>query len=113
MKRRDSLPTSRTKKSPGSGIWSARPTFSQLRKKKRSSSSRKIASSQNEAPISSVLAHSSSLTPLLERALELPTLSVLFLPVIRRLTFYFPARNNLAIDSESCSEAELLQADRS
>src|SRR6266705_2765050 len=35
MKSRDSFPISRTKKSPGFGIWSERPTFSQLRKKDR------------------------------------------------------------------------------
>src|SRR5438128_5881825 len=113
MKRRDSLPTSRTKKSPGSGIWSARPTFSQLRKKKRSSSSRRIASSQNEAPVSSVLAERCSPPPPRAGAFGIPTFSIFSAPVLPRFIWNFRSRKDLVTDSESCSVAEFLQADRS
>src|SRR5437867_1397283 len=113
MKRRDSLPTSRTKKSPASGIWSARPTFSQLRKKKRSSSSRKIASSQNEAPVSNVLAERCSPTPPRAGAFGIPTFSIFSAPVLPRFIWNFRSRKNLATDSESCPMAEFLQPDRS
>src|SRR3989442_1065194 len=108
MKRRDSLPTSRTKKSPGSGIWSARPTFSQLRKKKRPSSSRKIASSQNEAPVSSVLAERCSPTPPRAGAFGIPTFSIFSAPVLPRFTWNFRSPKNLATDSESCPTADFL-----
>src|SRR5947209_9772099 len=113
MKRKDSLATSRTKKSPGSGIWSARPTFSQLRKKKRSSSSREIASSQDEAPVSSVLAERCSPTPPRAGAFGIPTFSMFSAPVLPRFIWNFRSRKNLATDSKWCPMAESLQPDRS